>query len=413
MKEGGVPREIASIFQRKNYAIMGDFEEVEIKSGGRVQKERRVYYPLWWSNKMITLMKFMETNIQLRSRLTIKKRGAKRIPINYLPSSSEDFQDVPEGLPCDLYSDEFTSVLLPAMLCRYEKKPPCLPFEMRSIFPQPENMTLYDSDDSLASLTSEDTEESQLDDGSDSDREIIKDKQDTHLDTREISNTHQITQVTSISDLDPMCEGTSRSTESNALILYSDSRLNTNPPLPSDHGPSPLNSDTTSQIEEIEVDLHIPNLDQRLSSLSMGLETEYKKKLEVEVTGMRATIENEMRAAMEEEKRQMIAALTKELAADKDRLLNEKQQFTNQINAEREELNVEKQRIIAEKDHIDAVVIAEKERITAVILAEKNMIDTAVAAERERLELERSQLQGALTQIQHYQPSSNHAYPPS
>lgn len=436
LKQSGVCREIASVFKRKNFMIMGEVEEVETRIGRQIEKERRVYHSQWWSEKMIKFMNFLEKNVQLTFQLTVKRRGSKRIPITYVPSPHQDFQNVPEGLPCDLYSSEFMSVLLPAMLQRYNRTPACLPSldqDIKSVFPQPEDMINYSTDDSLASLSDEES--------SQSDHINIIKKKNSDIEMRHVkwnqhnnSNNFLNSEPGSSSNRDISSKATSNSPPSNALILYSTPHLDDNTPLHLDANPSSPTLDTTAEVEELQIALKSQQaiMDQRLSLLNIDYQSKLQEQLEAE--------RKLMRDAIEEEKRQLMSAMLK----DQENLEIEK----NRIVSEKEELNKEKERIIAEKNHINASVIAEKERIEAVVAAEKNRIDAAVLAEKERintavaaaqveLESERQKLKnekhlqqqiehqlpierGATTHLQHFQPqpasssqSPNHLYPPS
>lgn len=60
LKLCGTKQEIASIFQRRNYAIMGSVETVHISSRGRSMTEKHVTIPAWWSEKTHALMCVIE-----------------------------------------------------------------------------------------------------------------------------------------------------------------------------------------------------------------------------------------------------------------------------------------------------------------------------------------------------------------
>ncbi|KAH9807967.1 hypothetical protein DFH28DRAFT_1199648 [Melampsora americana] len=422
LKASGVCRKIASIFRRKKFMIMGDVEVVEIKASGRLQKERRVYYPQWWSETMIIFMKFLEYNIHFNSQLVIKTRGAKRTPITYVPSLVEDFHDVPEGLPSDIYSREFKSMLLPALLHRYNRIPPCLPTieqDMKRIFPQPDEMIVYDSDDSLASLSDEDSQSAQSKQGDTTEKsdhsEIDIDIPSSNLsrhNNNQVYDTNKGKEVVLHSDIDLISKSPLDPIPSDALTVYRSSEANTNINLPSDPGPSLSNEQGPIWTEELAIALKTQQdiMDKQMSQLSMRYEAEFNKRLEAE--------KNVMKEAIEKEKRELMMTIEKEVSAEQQRLITAKQQIALQIEACREEFNTEKEKISAEKQHIEAVVLAEEERI----LAEKDFINKAVVVERERLEAERLQLQiehQAIAQGHQFQSAlsssqaQNHVYPPN
>ncbi|EGG09685.1 uncharacterized protein MELLADRAFT_60768 [Melampsora larici-populina 98AG31] len=141
----GVNEVFISIFQPRNFMIMGNESEVMIKAGNAVIKEIHVEIPRRWSEKTIRFMEVIEQRVQFHSKSRYIFPGSIRPIRKYVKSNSFDYGFVPRHLPADLYSDDYHENLLPNEFWELKVKPAALPSieEMESIFPVAEAQLVH------------------------------------------------------------------------------------------------------------------------------------------------------------------------------------------------------------------------------------------------------------------------------
>lgn len=127
VKTGADPA-LASIFQPRNHAMMGNVYKVKVMAGTQSINELHLAIPQWWSRKMTSFMEVIEerVNFHATSREVFPRnaRPACKFIVANFPTN-DGF--IPRHLPADLYSDHFKSSLQPADVSDLKMKPAVLP----------------------------------------------------------------------------------------------------------------------------------------------------------------------------------------------------------------------------------------------------------------------------------------------
>ncbi|EGG00882.1 uncharacterized protein MELLADRAFT_92831 [Melampsora larici-populina 98AG31] len=180
----GVSEPLASIFQPRNYLIMGDI--VEFKSLTRVYPVREVHYviPQWWSKKMICFIRYIEERVDFHAKSRNMFAVNRRSPCQYVKSLSTEYGFIPCHLPADLYSNELKDSLPLGDLWDLKMKPSVLPKiqNMASIFPIDAGDLAQNSLDGI-------TDEHYSSDDNISEDEIWDEDDDDTLETATATNT--------------------------------------------------------------------------------------------------------------------------------------------------------------------------------------------------------------------------------
>ncbi|EGG03555.1 uncharacterized protein MELLADRAFT_109177 [Melampsora larici-populina 98AG31] len=139
--KSGVEPKLTSIFQPRNYSVMGNCFEVKVIAGVCFVDELHFQIPRWWSDKTISLMELIESQVQFNAKSRHDFAGPARPARKYIHTGSDDYGFIPRHLPSDMYSDKFKGSLLPAELAALKMKPSVLPDldHMLSIFPPVES----------------------------------------------------------------------------------------------------------------------------------------------------------------------------------------------------------------------------------------------------------------------------------
>ncbi|EGG06208.1 uncharacterized protein MELLADRAFT_63532 [Melampsora larici-populina 98AG31] len=174
---------LSSIFQPRNYAIMGDILEVRVTVGMHSITDLHFEIPRWWSEKTICFMELLETKVHRHANARNDFPGSIRPSHEYIQSSSTEYGFIPHHLPADMYSHEFKASLLPAEYAEIKMKHSILPdLEMMSaIFPPCESAFFEQPSDNLLNnyyTSDDDVTSSELDN---SDTQTIPDSPTDNL----------------------------------------------------------------------------------------------------------------------------------------------------------------------------------------------------------------------------------------
>ncbi|EGG06762.1 uncharacterized protein MELLADRAFT_62933 [Melampsora larici-populina 98AG31] len=125
--KSGAPEGIVSIFQPRNFWVMGDRTNVRVTVGNRVVEEVHVIIPRWWSEETLRLMEVIEKHLQSRANSQNHFPGSGRTPRRYVVTSLMDYGIIPRHLPADMYSKDLKESLPPSELWDLKMKPNVLP----------------------------------------------------------------------------------------------------------------------------------------------------------------------------------------------------------------------------------------------------------------------------------------------
>ncbi|EGG11170.1 uncharacterized protein MELLADRAFT_92374 [Melampsora larici-populina 98AG31] len=133
----GAARPLASIFQPRNYLIMGDIAEVQLMSSGYPAREVHYVIPRWWSEQMIAFIKAIEARVHFAAQSRNADPQKRRSACKFISSSSNEYGFIPRHLPADMYSEELKNSLPIGDLWELKMKPSVLPAvgAMDQIFP--------------------------------------------------------------------------------------------------------------------------------------------------------------------------------------------------------------------------------------------------------------------------------------
>ncbi|EGG06096.1 uncharacterized protein MELLADRAFT_63656 [Melampsora larici-populina 98AG31] len=136
IKSGANPVYV-SIFQLRNYTMMGDVFEVKVMAGDHLVNELHFSIPQWWSRKTICFMETIEKQVDFHATSRDLFPGESRTRIRFINTSATAHGFVTLHLPANMYSKKFQDHLLANNLAALGMTPSLLPKleYMLSIFP--------------------------------------------------------------------------------------------------------------------------------------------------------------------------------------------------------------------------------------------------------------------------------------
>lgn len=126
LKSGADPVYI-SIFQPRNYTMMGDVFEVKVVAGQHSVDELHVAIPEWWSRKTLAFMETIENRVEFHATCRESFPRGGRTPIKFITASETNYSFVTRHLPANMYSKKFKDSLLPVDLSALGMKPSIIP----------------------------------------------------------------------------------------------------------------------------------------------------------------------------------------------------------------------------------------------------------------------------------------------
>ncbi|EGG09681.1 uncharacterized protein MELLADRAFT_103724 [Melampsora larici-populina 98AG31] len=106
IKSGASPR-LVSIFQPRNYSLLGDFFEVKVSAAITSVNEVHFLVPKWWSKDTLSFIETIEKHVHFNSTSRSDYPGTIRPAHKYIPTDSKDYGVVTRHLPSDMYSNDF------------------------------------------------------------------------------------------------------------------------------------------------------------------------------------------------------------------------------------------------------------------------------------------------------------------